>query len=85
MEVWEMDELSSDRDQWRVFTLQALDLWILTQDSYVVQTHDAHKETYVKWNADSNTTESGTHCVHNQTHLKTNTDSNTKVTDEICP
>jgi hypothetical protein len=41
-----MDELPRDRDQWRVFTLQALDLWIPTQDSYVVQTHGARKETH---------------------------------------
>jgi hypothetical protein len=80
-----MDELPRDRDQWRVFTLQALYLWILTQDRYVVETHGVRKETYMKWDADSNTIESGTQCVHNQTHLKPNTDSNTKVRDEICP
>ena len=83
--IWEMDELPRERDQWGVFILQAVDLWILTQDSYVVQTYGARKEMYKKWNANSNTIESGTHCVHNQTQLKPNTDSNTKVTDEICP
>jgi hypothetical protein len=80
-----MDELLRDRDQWRVFTLQALDLWILTQDSYEVQTHGARKETYMKWNKDSNTIESGMQRVHNETQLKPNTDSNTKVRDKICP
>jgi hypothetical protein len=57
-----MDELPRDRNQWRFFKLQALDLWIVTQDSYVVQTHCAHKETYMKWNADSNTIVSDAVC-----------------------
>jgi hypothetical protein len=35
LEGWEMDELPRDRDQWWVFILQALDLWILTQYSQV--------------------------------------------------
>jgi len=39
-----MDELLRDRDQWQVFTLQALDLWILTQDSYAVQMHGTRKK-----------------------------------------